>query len=462
MIRKTFLLFCHQLFEQIEPLRDHCVYLIEPPLFFTQYRFHVQKLMLHRASMRFYQEYLVEQGIEVVYVEVEQYEEILSDLAQAVMYDVADDYLLRSIRSMIDDLTILSSPSFYDMRDDTRFMHHYYILQRKRLGILIKEDGPVGGSWSYDDQNRQKIPKGKVLPSWQVYENDWIAEAREYVKQFESFGEAAPFYYPVTFSQAREALAQFLSCHFEDFGSYQDAMQPEDSPLFHSLLSSAINSGLLNPREVVAKALQADVPLNAKEGFIRQIIGWREFMRQTYEAIGVAQRTRNYFGFTATIPAKVLAGGSGLLPVDDVMSKVHRRGYAHHIERLMILGNYFLLTERAPNAVYAFFMAGFIDAYDWVMVGNVYGMSQYADGGMITTKPYISSSNYIRKMSHYPKGEWCEIWDALYWRFVHTHRALFASNHRTRFTIQGLKRMKPEKLQQHLERSEAYLEWLES
>ncbi len=184
-------------------------------------------------------------------------------------------------------------------------------------------------------------------------------------------------------------------------------------------------------------------------------------MCRTYETIGVRQRTTNFFAFNASIPPKVLEGNSGLLPVDDVIQKVHKRGYAHHIERLMILGNYFLLTQRHPDSVYAFFMASFIDAYDWVMVGNVYGMSQYADGGLMTTKPYVSGSNYILKMSNYPKGEWCKVWDALYWRFIYLHRDKFEKNRRMLFPLNTLKKMNQETLQGHLETAENYLLWLE-
>ena len=185
-------------------------------------------------------------------------------------------------------------------------------------------------------------------------------------------------------------------------------------------------------------------------------------MHRTYVTIGVRQRTSNFFEFSKAIPFKVFEGKSGLLPVDDIMHKVRKRGYAHHIERLMILGNFFLLTQRNPDSVYTFFMSLFIDAYDWVMVGNVYGMSQYADGGMVTTKPYISGSNYILKMSYYPKGEWCTIWDSLYWRFIYLHEEKFNKNPRMKFSLTALKKMKKDKLEEHLRQADEYLQWLDS
>ncbi|MBD3790039.1 MAG: cryptochrome/photolyase family protein [Campylobacterales bacterium] len=457
----AFLVFPHQLFKDVTPLKDYKVYLVEEPLFFTQYRFHVQKLMLHRASMKWYADYLASQEIESEYVDVDRYEEVMGSLDGISCYDVADFDLMTSLKQRFSSVITFSSPNFFNTHDDTRFMHYFYINRRKEMKILIDQGKPIGGKWSLDSENRKKLPLSLTLPQWQSYENAYIVEARAYVSCFDTFGESEPFYYPVDFAEAEALLDEFLAHRFANFGDYQDAMTLKDSPLFHSMVSSALNIGLLDPEEIVKRALETPVPLNAKEGFVRQIIGWREFMRRTYDTIGVQQRTTNYFGFTKSIPAKVLEGKSGLLPLDDVIQKVKKRGYAHHIERLMVLGNYLLLTECHPDSVYQFFMSGFIDAYDWVMVGNVYGMSQYADGGLITTKPYVSGSNYLLKMSDYPKGEWCKIWDALYWRFIYVHQEQFKNNPRMHFALQGLERIKEDTLNAHLERAVAYLHWLE-
>ena len=450
-----FLIFPHQLFEDTDPLRGHQVCLIEEPLFMTQYRFHVQKLMLHRASMKAYEAKLLDEGFKVRYVEVEECDGLR--LTEAVCYDPADYDLLKKWRKQVEYLEILPSPNFTQASSDSLFMHHFYVHERKRLDLLMDGRKPMGGKWSFDGDNRKRFDKKRALPVWLCFDNSWLEEAREYVKKFETIGEAEAFYYPVTHHEAQVVLKRFLQEHFETFGDFQDAMTPKDSPLYHSMISSALNIGLLDPMEVVNAAIAQDVPLNAKEGFVRQIIGWREFMRRTYEDIGVSQRTRNFFGFTRAMPKAVYHASTGLAPLDDVLSKVHVRAYAHHIERLMILGNFFLLIEVDPNAVYEYFMASFIDAYDWVMVGNVYGMSQYADGGMMTTKPYISGSNYLLKMSHYPKGEWCEIWDALYWRFLFKHRERFADNQRMRLALINLDKMSQDKLQGHIELAEAFI-----
>jgi deoxyribodipyrimidine photolyase-related protein len=386
----------------------------------------------------------------------------MDGFTEAFCYDVADFELFQDLKKRLTRLTVLPSPNFIYSPNNALFMHHFYIDQRKRLDILMDHGKPLGGKWSYDSDNRKKISKNIALPKWQTFENQYIEEARGYVKRFHTFGEMATFYYPVTFEDAEKSKHYFFREHFSLFGDYQDAITSEDSPLFHSLLSPALNVGLIDTRELVNDLLQQEVPINAKEGFIRQIIGWREFMRRTYDTIGVKQRTTNFFGFQASIPHKMLRGETGLLPFDDVISKINKRGYAHHIERLMILGNFFLLTERSPDAVYEFFMASFIDAYDWVMVGNVYGMSQYADGGLITTKPYVSGSNYILKMSHYPKGEWCQIWDALYWRFIYLHQEKFKSNSRMQFAVMGLHKIDEHTLQKHIDTAQTYLNWLDA
>ena len=455
-----FWVFPHQLFEDISALEGHEVRLIETPLFFTQYRFHIQKIVLHRASMRAYEAYLKGRGIDVRYVECAEAGALRG--GAVCIYDVADHDLLRTIRSAVEELQILPSPNFLNSADDNRFMHRFYVNQRKRLGILLEGSRPAGGSWSYDSDNRKKMPADLRLPPWVTYENRWIDEAKVYARRFDTFGRCDSFYYPVTFSEANMQFNTFLKEHFAAYGDYQDAMTPEDSPLFHSMISAALNIGLLDPARVLEQAVAAEVPLNAKEGFIRQLIGWREFMRRTYGTVGVAQRTTNFFGFTRKMPGCVERADTGLPPIDDALAKIGERAYAHHIERLMLLGNFFLLLEIDPDEVYAFFMRSFIDAYDWVMVGNVYGMSQFADGGLITTKPYLAGSNYILKMGRYEKGAWCETLNALYWRFLARHGSRFASNHRMRMPLRNWERMAPQRQRDHIERAEACWRELEA
>ncbi|MEI7628567.1 MAG: FAD-binding domain-containing protein [Bacteroidota bacterium] len=190
-------------------------------------------------------------------------------------------------------------------------------------------------------------------------------------------------------------------------------------------------------------------------------MGWREFIRIVYEREGSKQRTINYWNFKRKIPASFWTGTTGITPIDLTIKKVLATGYCHHIERLMVLGNFMLLCEFDPNEVYRWFMEMFIDAYDWVMVPNVYGMTQFADGGLMTTKPYISGSNYLMKMSDYEKGDWQQIWDGLFWRFMHVHSDFFLSNPRIGMLVHTFNKMSPEKQQIHLNNANLFLAQLD-
>jgi deoxyribodipyrimidine photolyase-related protein len=226
-----------------------------------------------------------------------------------------------------------------------------------------------------------------------------------------------------------------------------------------------MNVGLLSPQFVIDEALKYadahEISMNSLEGFIRQIIGWREFIRAVYELKGTDERTRNYWNFSRSIPASFWTGTTGIKPIDETINKVLETGYCHHIERLMVLGNFMLLCEFNPDEVYRWFMEMFIDAYDWVMVTNVYGMSQFADGGLMATKPYISGSNYLMKMSNYEKGEWQKTWDALFWRFMHTQRDFFLKNPRLGMLVKTFDKMPDEKRNEHLRTANLFLEKLD-
>lgn len=234
--------------------------------------------------------------------------------------------------------------------------------------------------------------------------------------------------------------------------------------MFHSLVSSSLNIGLLGPREVLEAVMESGrkrrLPLNAREGFLRQVMGWREFVRALYVLEGVKQRNSNFFGCDNPMPEAFYHGTTGVEPVDNTIRRLLATGYAHHIERLMVLGNFMLLCEIDPAEVYTWFMELFIDSYDWVMAPNVYGMSQFADGGLMVSKPYVSSGNYLLKMSDYPRGDWRHIWDGLFWRFLDKRRGYFTTNPRTRLMASHLERMDAGTLRDHVRRAEAFLEKL--
>ena len=456
-----FILYPHQLFRDFSNFADKKVLLVEEPLFFTQYTFHIQKLVLHRASMKFYEDTLRQNNIDVVYFEDESYLELYKDKAISI-YDVADDYLHKKIVNNFSRVHVLKSPNFLNVEDTTNFFHSFYINRRKELNILLDEKrAPIGGKWSFDAQNRKKLPKDEKVPVDIAFENKYTDEAKKYCKKFKSAGEIEDIYFATTYIEAKIVFEYFLEKKFAKFGEYQDAITKKDSFLYHSNISSALNIGLLDIEYVIGRVLSCDtIALNAKEGFIRQVIGWREFMHQTYKKSGSQMRNANFFDCKNDMPQKILEASSGLTPLDEVVKKVDKTSYAHHIERLMVLGNIFLLLEIKPDDVHAYFMANFIDAYDWVMVGNVYGMSGFSDGGSITTKPYIASSNYIRKMSDYKKGPWCEILDGLYWSFMKKHSSKFADNPRMKMQIVLLEKMDEAKLSKHLQIAREFKESL--
>jgi deoxyribodipyrimidine photolyase-related protein len=240
-------------------------------------------------------------------------------------------------------------------------------------------------------------------------------------------------------------------------------MVQKESFLNHSVLSPLLNSGLITPINIIEETLKYkdDYPLNSIEGFLRQIIGWREFIRGVYKVKGSQERTTNFFNFKRKIPKSFYDATTGILPIDITIKKVQKTAYNHHIERLMVLGNFMMLCEFDPDEIYRWFMEHYIDAYDWVMVPNVYGMSQFADGGLMSTKPYISSSNYLKKMSDFPNGDWQQIWDALYWRFIDLNRELFAKNIRMKFMVSMLDKMPDEKRINHFKIANEYLDSLD-
>jgi len=470
------------------------IYFIEEYLFFKQYNFHQQKLVFHRASMKAFEAELMSKKRTVHYIEADSE---LSDIRKLIDHlsslpvelihyiDPTDNWLEKRIISGCakndielekhDSLLFINHKeelsNFFHSKKKKFFHKTFYKDQRKARHILLDEDGEaLGGKWSFDAENRKKYPKGKTPPAIQFPKsNKYVKEAVTYVEK--AFGDnlgkiGKSFIYPVTPKDADGWLKEFFQIRFHEFGVFEDAIVKEESFLNHSLLSPLINVGLLHPMEVIQKAAafaeEYDVPLNSLEGFVRQIMGWREFIRGVYEIKGTEERTKNFWNFKRKIPSSFYDGTTGIIPIDDTIHKVLKTGYCHHIERLMVLGNFMVLCEFDPNEVYRWFMELFIDAYDWVMVPNVYGMSQYADGGLMSTKPYISSSNYILKMSNYKKADWCQTWDNLFWRFLKVHEEFFYKNPRMRMLVAQFNK-RPEKEQKKIiDGGESYLQKLDS
>ena len=488
------LIFPHQLFEESPIAQNgHPVYLVEEFLFFKQYPFHKQKIAFHRASMKYYEQHLQSKGIAVHYInaqdELSDVRKLIAALCKknikAIHYiDTIDDWLGKRIQTGVDKAQIegirYESPMFLNSQESLRqffkpgkkkfFQTEFYIGQRKKRNILVDEnEAPLGGKWSFDAENRKKYPGNKIPPSIEYpVTNPFYDEAKKYVESYfpQNPGKlsATPLY-PTNHLATQNWFQSFLHTRFAEFGPYEDAIVAGQSILHHSVLTPMLNAGLITPKQIIDTTLQFieehEIPLNSAEGFIRQIMGWREFIRGIYECKGVEERTKNFWNFRRKIPGTFYDGTTGIDPVDITIKKVLSTGYCHHIERLMVLGNFMLLCEFDPDEVYRWFMELFIDAYDWVMVPNVYGMSQFADGGLMATKPYISGSNYLMKMSNYKKGAWQHIWDALFWRFMHVHRDFFTKNPRLGMLVRTFDKMPEDKQKRMIDTANDYLENLE-
>ncbi len=449
----------------------------------SAYRYHKLRLLHTFVAMRSFCDALVEQGIRVRYFKLPESEQLTflqrldseldiqqsSELRVAEIADpgfqhkLAEFCLASGVR-----LTVLPSPDFLESAAESRlwfegkrrpFMKTFYERQRKRLGLLLEADGsPTGGQWSFDADNRRRLPKGytePALPFVRPSRHDGVV--RDLVERYfpDNPGELGPLFIPYDHTGADSWLACFLQERFADFGPYEDAISGHFDSLNHSLLSPLLNIGLLNPAAVIHAAIDQaagdhslslfptpkSVPLASLEGFVRQVIGWREFVRGIHLIHGERQAQGNFWDHHRSLAACWQEGSTGLPPLDQAIRRANRLAYNHHIERLMVISNVMLLCEVQPREVYQWFMERYLDSYDWVMGPNVYGMGQMSDGGIFATKPYICGSNYILKMGDFRRGPWCEIWDGLYWRFIDHHRPFFQANPRLAMMVRLLDRM---------------------
>lgn len=482
--KKAFLIFPIHLFKNITLLKDYeTIYLIEEPRYFTYYNFHKLKLAYHRASMKYYESYLKKNKFNVKYIE---FHEVNKDFYKSLTkkYDLLEtydpnDFLLESILEknnikLIPTLNFLISrediisnlENFYNKKSNKFNFMNFYKYMRLKLNILVSKSGtPEGNKWSFDDENRKAYPTkgGPIIPDLPKVSdtNPFIIEAKSYIEKHfsKNYGLLDYFIYPITHEESEKWCINFCNKRFKYFGTYQDAIIASDKKdailtpdlkngefLFHSVLAPMMNIGLITDIEVleIVKKYKKKVPLSAYEGFIRQVIGWRNYIYMIYVSkygnpnMSINEYYKyinkmNFMKHKEKLPYKKFwEGNTEILPVDDAIKTIIKYGYIHHIQRLMVLGNFMLLLKIKPEDVFKIFMEWTIDAYEWVMTGNVYGMTQHADGGIIMTRPYFSSSNYILSMSNYKKSEyWTKIWDALYGSFIEKHSAYLKRGYST-------------------------------
>jgi len=411
------LILPNQLFNVKNLRKDEDVILYEHPHYFEDYNYNKKKLILHRASMKYYEEYLKNNGIRVKYYTFKQ------KLPKKI-FKLFEPGNKLNILNLSEKCELLDSPNFllthddhekYRDKTDKFFFNSFYMYGKKVINVIpnIK---------SMDKENRNNMPKTVKIPKIpdNVKDSEYIDEAKKYVNKYfpNNYGNVDNFIYPVTHKTAKNWLRDFVEKRLKNFGKYQDAMLQNESYLFHSILSTSINIGLLNPLEIIKyieKVCDLGIPINSYEGYVRQLF-WREYQLYCYHYLNF--EGENYFKNKTKLSKKWYTGELGIKPVDDCIVKGFDTGYLHHIERLMVIGNFMNLKKIDPDDGFRWFMEFPCDSYEWVMYQNVYDMVFFITGGKTMRRPYISSSNYILKMSNYKKEEWSDEWDDLYYDFL--------------------------------------------
>ena len=455
------ILFVNQLYENTDFTPYSHVILVEHPahfgsaLFRTKThgyvdRYHFKRHVLFRAAAQRYYDTHLKDVAHRHYSDIHDYRSrIWTKIPGKISwsaFDPTDRLIEKELNAA--GVTVLPTPAFILSREDIpetlSLQYNFYKMMREKTGVLMTHGKPEGGKVRFDDENREAIPASTATPPFNrgraiANTATYIQSAIEYIGS--TFGDrglgemptAKNFNYPIDHAGAKAMMRAFVRYRLPLFGRYQDAEVPglEDQYLWHSGISAALNLGLLDPMEVVDMVAKSGAPLSSREGFIAQVLGWREYVRAFYIKHGGDIPRSGVFGHKNRLADCWYDGSTGIPIIDDIIKKVHRNAYAHHIERLMYVGNLMLLCEIQPAEVYRWFSEMFWDSYDWVMIPNVINMSQYADGGVMTTKPYFSSSAYILRMTTgLKRGEWSEDWDALYWNFVGNNTAILRKLYR--------------------------------
>lgn len=453
---------------------------------------HIQKIVGFFAAMRQFSEDLKNQNHEVVYFKINDLQNTqkldtnLKSLIETYSiehfeYQHPDEYRLdEQLKAFCKSLSITSkaysSEHFYTQRDDLSIffkgkkqyvMENFYRDMRKNHDILMVAGQPEGGKWNYDKSNRNKWKGDELIPTYKEFKND-VSDINADIKKsgIKTMGrfENKTFQYPITRKQGLEQLNYFCEQLLIHFGDYQDAMHTNETYLFHSRLSFAMNLKLISPKDVVNTVLnyyhghQKDIDISQVEGFVRQIIGWREYMRGMYWMRMPEFKLENALENKNPLADFFWTGSTKMNCLKHAINNSLDNGYAHHIQRLMVTGNYALLTQTDPDAVDAWYLGIYVDAVEWVQLPNTRGMSQFADGGKIATKPYVSSGAYINKMGnycdgcHYNKNKKVEDdacpFNSLYWNFLDDKREFLANNYRMKMMYSVLDKMNAEDVHQ--------------
>ncbi|MGF1485960.1 MAG: cryptochrome/photolyase family protein [Prochloraceae cyanobacterium] len=467
-----------------ENRQDTPIIFIESLNYAKQRPYHSQKLVLVWSAMRHFAEELRTEGWSIDYKIAEDFQTPLKEWIDS--NNISDLLIMtpsdRTFANFINNLKLNCTINFIDnnlflwsVKDFKNWaesrkrllMEDFYRQGRKDFNILMDGDRPIGDKWNFDKENRKPPKKNLDTPAKLSFEPDKITqEVIEKVAALDipKYGEIEPFNWGVTRQEALEVLDYFIGESLANFGTYQDAMVIGEETMWHSLISPYLNLGLLQPQEVIEKAAKAkeknkELPLNSLEGFIRQVMGWREYMHGIYHYVDADYAKKNWFEHTQSLPKFYWdSSKTDLNCLQQTLSQVEKTGYAHHIQRLMLLSNFALIIGTSPQELENWFHSAFIDAYDWVMQTNVIGMGQFADGGILASKPYASSANYINKMSDYCKkckykhtkrtGENACPFNYFYWDFLTRHRDKLKSLGRMNLILANLKKIDPEELEE--------------
>ncbi len=454
------------------------VYMREDIELCTFFKFHKLKIFFFLAAMRSHAKELSDAGYDVTYEELKKSEKTYDihfkawlkkkSIKKIFFYEIEDKFFEDRILSAVADagveVEVIPTPMFLTSRSQFKnylqkgkrpFMKTFYEAQRKRFKIMVDaKDKPMGGQWSFDEMNRKPLPKTVTPPEPKTPAPSAFAKKADLHKNIEALcekhfgdhpGKLEKVWFPVDREGAQAWLDQFIEERLANFGPYEDALTHRSDFVFHGALTPFLNTGLLTPDDVIKTALRAakkkKLEINSVEGFVRQIIGWREFIRGIYQNYSEVQDTTNFWDHHGQLTKHWYDATTGIEPLDHVIDKANRLAYCHHIERLMVAGNLMLLLEVDPQEAHRWFMEMFIDSSNWVMGPNVYGMGIFSDGGIFATKPYICGSNYYRKMGGYKKADWCEGVDGLYWGFVEKHDDFFMRNPRLSMMVRTVQKM---------------------
>ena len=490
---KLFLILGNQLFpvSNFEEFRnDHIFYMAEDYELCSYEKHHKLKILLFLSSMRSHADQLKKKNFKLEYSKIdsndfkkdylEKIKKFIKSkrIKEITSFEVEDKFFEKKIESFIkkNDLiwNKIKSPMFLNSRAEFNdylsknkkpFMSTFYKTTRQKLNILMKNDGnPEGGKWSFDEDNRKKLPQDTKIPKFpNITETKHTKNLKPIIEKIfkDHPGNTQNFWFATEYNDVVKLLNFFLKEKSNLFGDYEDAVSQKNNILFHSALSPYINLGLITPEFIVSKTLQFHkknkIRLNSLEGYVRQVIGWREFMRGIYQKYSDEMEKKNFFKHNRKMKNSWYEGTTGLPPLDYAIKNALKHGWSHHIERLMILSNIMNLCELKPKIVYKWFMEMFVDSSDWVMVPNVYGMGLYSDGGIFATKPYICGSSYFMKMMDFKKGDWCNTMDGLYWRFINRNRSFFLKNPRLSMMVRIFDKMKSDRKKLILAEAEKFI-----